>query len=86
MMIVRMHAILNEIYDVIFIMEIKLRFVGSPFWVAANVLDFDIVVIEFQIQSHNWVHTFRQMPLEKAMNLPLTPSYGLNITTSVIRQ
>ena len=54
--------------------------------VVANVLDFDIVVNEFELQSRYYVH-FRTNTLGKDIN-PLNPApgYGLSSTIAILLQ
>ena len=50
-------------------------FRGSPYEVVAKVLDCDIVVSEFELQPHYYVH-FRTNTLEKGMNLLILTVMG----------
>ena len=58
---------------------------GSPCGIMANMLNSDIIVCEFKLQSHNYVH-FQTDNLEKGMNLLVTHSYRLNSSTNVLQQ
>ena len=49
----------------------------------ANVLDSDILVSEFELQSRYYVH-FRTNTLGQSWNLPILPSYGLDNTTTTL--
>ena len=60
---------------------------GASRDVVAKVLDCDIIVNEFELQSHYYVH-FRTNTVEKGMN-PLIPffNYGFNsITSGLLRR
>ena len=58
--------------------------VGSPHCDVANMLDYDIVVSVFNIQSR-LLRSLSDKQLEKGMNsLAHNPSYGLNITTAIL--
>ena len=54
-----------------------------PRGVVANVLDFDIVVIEFELQSHYYVH-FQIHTVRKGMNNLIHYIFVLNSTTTVL--
>ena len=51
----------------------------------ANILDCDIGVSEFELESRNYVH-FWTNTLGKGMNSIYCSSYGLNSTTTVFLQ
>ncbi len=51
--------------------------------VEANVLDYDIVVSEFEFQSRYYVHFRTNAPWERSEPL-YPPSYGLNSITAVL--
>ena len=53
---------------------------GSLYDVVSYMLDYNIVVSQFELWSHYYVH-FQTNTREKGMN-PLTPSYVLNSTTT----
>ena len=55
---------------------------GSLHGVVANVMDCDIVVSDFDLQSCCYVH-FRTNTLGKGMN-SLIPNYGLNNTITIL--
>ena len=55
----------------------------GPCGVIVKAMDSGIVVREFVLQSHNYVH-FRANTLGKGMKPPYAPSYELNSTTTVI--
>ena len=58
----------------------------TPHGAVANVLDCNIVVIEFEFQTRYYVH-FWTITLGKIINLLIpTPSYGLYDTSKVFRQ
>ena len=58
---------------------------GNPCDLVANVLDCDIVISEFELQSCNNVH-FWTNTLGKGMNSPpYYPSNGLNSITTVLQ-
>ena len=62
------------------------NFWGGPHGVVVNVLDCDIVVSEFELLSHYYIH-FRtnNNTIGKGMNLLIRiPSYALNRTTAVL--
>ena len=56
---------------------------GCPRGVIVKVIDCKIVVSEFVLQSHYYVH-FLTNTLEKGMEPLYPPSYGLNSTTTVL--
>ena len=58
---------------------------GSPHCVVANVLDCNIIVIEFEFQLHYYVH-FWTNTFEKGMNSLIPSNYRLKSTTSVFLQ
>ena len=58
---------------------------GCPRGVMVKTMDCGIVVCEFVLQSRYYVH-FRANTLGKGMNPPYPPSYGLNSTTTVLRE
>ena len=59
--------------------------VESPHGIVANVLGYSIVVCEFKLQLHDYVH-FQTNNLGKCL-VPLNPpSCGLNGTTTVLPQ
>ena len=55
---------------------------GCPRGVMVKAMDYGIVVHEFVLQSRYYVH-FRLIPWER-YEPPYPPSYGLNITTTVL--
>ena len=57
-----------------------LLLVGTPYGIVANILDFDIVVSNFRLHSHYYVH-FWTHTLRKSMNVLIPSSYRLNSTT-----
>ena len=56
---------------------------GCPCGVMVKAMNCGIVVREFVLQSHYYVH-FRANTLGKGMNPPYPPSYGLNSSTTVL--
>ena len=76
----------NEIFELVFmivtyITVISIIIVGVV--LVVKVLDCGIVVSEFELQSHYYVH-FRTNTLGKGMTPPYSPNYGLNNTTAVV--
>ena len=57
----------------------------NPYDALANMLDCNIVVSKFQLQSTYYIH-FKANTFRKGMNVPIPPSYGLNCTTTVLLQ
>ena len=57
--------------------------VECPCGVMVKAMDCRIVVSEFVLQSHYYVH-FQANTLGKGMNPPYPSSYGLNSTTTVL--
>ena len=51
--------------------------------VMVKAMDCGIVVSEFVLQMHYYVH-FRANTLGKGMNQPYAPAYGLNSTTIIL--
>ena len=58
---------------------------GSPCFIVANVLDCDIKVNEFELQSHYYVPFWTNTP-GKGMNLLIPPTYELDSTKIVLLQ
>ena len=58
---------------------------GSPRDAMVKALDCNIVVSELELQSRNYVH-FRTNTLRRGMTPPFPPSYGLNITITVLQE
>ncbi len=56
---------------------------GGARGVMVTPMDSGILVSEFVIQSRYYLH-YRANTLEKGMNPPYPPSYGLNSTTTVL--
>ena len=48
-----------------------------------NVLDCNIILSKFELQSQLYIH-FRTNTPEKSMNSLIPPNYGLNSTTTVL--
>ena len=67
--------------DTTHLLHYKMR--GCPRGVMVKVMDCGIVVSEFVLQSRYYVH-FRANTLGKGIEPPYPPSYGLNITTTVL--
>ena len=67
------------------IMNFTLTFWRSPFCAVANVLDYDILVDELELQSLCYFH-FQTNTLGKGMNRFIPTSYRLNSTTTVLLQ
>ena len=57
---------------------------GCPCGVMVKVMDCGIIVSEFILQSHYYIH-FWAITLRKGMNPPYPPRYGLNSTTTVLQ-
>ena len=81
--------IIQSFHDDLFYLDnrsISPNLLTGEFWwgVVVNVLDCDIVVSEFELQSRYHVH-IRINALGKDMN-PFIPSGGLNTTRAVILQ
>ena len=67
--------------------RLELEAVGgeSPHGVVAEVPNGDILVSEFELQSHYYVN-FQTYTTRKDMNLLLSPAHGLNSTTTILLQ
>ena len=59
----------------------KLR--ASPCGILVNMLDYNITVSEFELQSCYYVH-FQTNTIGKGIQSPYPSSYGLNSTTTVL--
>ena len=76
---------LSLIYIYIYIYIISnIHLWWNPRSVVAHILDCDIVMSEFELQSRYFVH-FWTNTLGKRMNLLISSSYELNSTTTVRR-